>query len=224
MLIDFLNLIGNHVEVEISGGHFHRGILIDSGLDIVVIYDGANNHFLYIPFAHVQRLKEITLQEEDATYDPPEKKPIDGEAISCRKIFTNAIGIFVQVYVTGNKSIHGYITSMINDYIIFHSPVYKTMFISMNHIKWMIPYPPNKSLYALDNQNLAVTPGTISAANSLVEQLKKFENQLVILDGGDNHEKVGLFQKVQNNKLMLITAEGDTVYWNLDHIKMIQLA
>ena len=60
-------------------------------------------------------------------------------------------------------------------------------------------------------------------ARSLDEQLKKFENQLVIIDGGENTEQIGLLQKVQNNKVILITAEGDTMYWNLEHIKTIQL-
>ena len=40
MIIDFVDLIGKKIEVEISGGSFHKGILLDSGLDIIVIYDG----------------------------------------------------------------------------------------------------------------------------------------------------------------------------------------
>ena len=65
MLIDFVDLIGKNIEVEISGGSFHKGILLDSGLDIIVMYDGRNQHFLYIPFVHIQRLKETILDKED---------------------------------------------------------------------------------------------------------------------------------------------------------------
>lgn len=68
MLIDFEDLIGKYIEVEISGGNFYKGILVDSGLDIIVMYDGKNQHFLYIPFIHVQRLKETSLDEEDYSY------------------------------------------------------------------------------------------------------------------------------------------------------------
>ena len=61
------------------------------------------------------------------------------------------------------------------------------MFISMNHVKWLIPYPPNTTPYSLNNQNLPLKPVSTPLARSFEEQLKKLENQLVIIDGGDNH-------------------------------------
>jgi hypothetical protein len=223
MLIDFVDLIGKKVEVEISGGVFHKGILIDSGVDIIVIYEGSTNSYLYIPFVHVQRLKETMLDEEDTSYNPASEKPIETDVISFRKALTIAKGLFVKVYVTGNKAIHGYLTSIMNDYVVFYSPVYKTMFISMNHVKWLIPYLPNKTPYSLNNEDLPLKPVSTPLARSFDEQLKKFENQLIIIDGGDNTEKIGLLQKVRNNKVILITAEAETVYRNIEHIKSIQL-
>ncbi|MEH7416437.1 DUF2642 domain-containing protein [Neobacillus drentensis] len=223
MFVDFEDLLGKYIEVEISGGTFHKGTLVDSGLDIIVMYDGKRQHFLYIPFIHVQRLKETSLDKEEYYYQPPSEKPIETDVISFRKALTIAKGLFVQVYVTGNKSIHGYLTSIMNDYFIFHSPLYKAMFISMNHVKWVIPYPPNTTPYSLDNQKFQLSPLPSSLARSFEEQLKKLENQLVILDGGDHSEKIGLLQKVRNNKAILITAEGEKVYRNLEHIKTIQL-
>ncbi|MBM7656230.1 DUF2642 domain-containing protein [Neobacillus cucumis] len=222
--MDFEDLLGKNIEVEISGGTFYKGTLVDSGLDIIVVFDGKNQHFLYIPFIHVQRLKEISFDDEDYYYSPPpSERPIEAEVISFRKALTIAKGLFVQVYVTGNKSIHGYVTSVMNDYFVFHSPLYKAMFISMNHVKCIIPYPPNTTPYSLDNQKLQLNPPSTSLARSFEEQLKKVENQLVILDGGEHSEKIGLLQKVRNNKAILITAEGEKVYRNLEHIKTIQL-
>ncbi|MCM3729867.1 DUF2642 domain-containing protein [Neobacillus cucumis] len=222
--MDFEDLLGKNIEVEISGGTFHKGTLVDSGLDIIVVFDGKNQHFLYIPFIHVQKLKEISFDDEGYYYSPPpSERPIEAEVISFRKALTIAKGLFVQVYVTGNKPIHGYVTSIMNDYFVFHSPLYKAMFISMNHVKFVIPYPPNTTPYSLDNQKLQLNPPSTSLARSFEEQLKKVENQLVILDGGEHSEKIGLIQKVRNNKMMLITAEGEPVYRNLEHIKTIQL-
>lgn len=223
MQIDFLDLIGKNIEVEISGGSFHKGNLVDSGLDIIVIYEGGNNSFLYIPFVHIQRLKEISKMEENTSYVAPSVKPIEAEAISYRKTLMMAKGLFLKVYMTGNHSIHGYLTNIMSDYIIFHSPAYKTMFISMNHVKYVIPYPPNSSPYSLNKQQLSLNPPQTPFADTFEDQLKKLENQFVILDGGDNPEKIGLLQKVQNNKAILITAEGEKVYWNLEHIKTLHL-
>ncbi|MEH7255591.1 DUF2642 domain-containing protein [Neobacillus niacini] len=223
MLIDFVDLIGKKVDVELSGGNFHKGILLDSGLDIIVIYDGKNHSFLYIPFNHVQRLKETSLEEEDLYNNPPAEKPIETDVISFRKALTVAKGLFTQIYVTGNKSIHGYLTSIMNDYFVFHSPVYKTMFISMNHVKWLIPYSANTTPYSLDKENLPLVPISTPLARSFDEQLKRMENQLVIIDGGDHTEKIGVLQKIRNNKITLITAEGERIYRNVEHLKTIQL-
>jgi hypothetical protein len=223
MLIEFIDLIGKTIEVEISRDIFLKGTLLDSGLDIIVMYDDKNQNFLYIPFVHVQKLKETILDEEDFSYQPPSERPIETDLISFRKALMIAKGLFVQVYVTGNKSIHGYLTSIMNDYFVFHSPVYKTMFIAMKHVKWLIPYPPNATPYSLNNENLPLQPVSTPLARSFDEQLKKFENQLVIIDGGENTEQIGLLQKVRNNKVILITAERETVYRNIEHIKTIQL-
>ncbi|MED4228778.1 DUF2642 domain-containing protein [Neobacillus cucumis] len=221
---DLEDLLGKTIEVEISGGIFRTGTLVDSGLDIIVLYDGKNQSFLYIPFIHVQRLKETILVEgEYYSYQPPSEKPIDTDVISFRKVLTIAKGLFVQVYVTGNKSIHGYLTSIMNDYFVFHSPLYKTIFISMKHVKWLIPYPPNTTPYSLNSENLPLISKSTPLARSFDEHLKKMENQLVILDSGDHPEKIGLLQKIRNNKITLITAEGEMIFRNIEHIKTIQI-
>ncbi|MEH7383042.1 DUF2642 domain-containing protein [Bacillus sp. JJ1533] len=219
----FQELIGKTIEIEISGGNYHKGILIDAGLDIIVIYNGRENTFLYIPFVHVQRLKESLPDENFNMTEPPTVKPIESELISFRKILMTAKGLFVQVYVTGNKSIHGYLTSIMNDFFVFHSPIYKTMYISMNHVKWLIPFPQDTTPYTLTDDKLLLSRPSVPLARSFKDQLKKFENKLVILDGGDNPEKIGLLQEVNSQKVTLITAEGETLFRNLEHIKTIQL-
>jgi hypothetical protein len=222
MDINLLDLREIYIEIEISGGITQRGILIDAGLDIIVIHNVRNNSFLYIPFGHIQQIKEVE-DQDDSYYSKPTDKPIVSDSISYRKILNGAKGLFVEVYVTGNKSIHGYLTSIMNDYFVFHSPAYNTMFISMNHVKWLIPYPPNTTLYSIQKSNFTLKPVTATLARSFDEQLRKLENQLIILDGGYSEEKIGLLQKVQNNKMILITAKGEKIYRNLEHIKTIQL-
>jgi len=219
---DFVHLIGKFIEIEISGSNFRKGTLLDTGQDILLIYDGEKNEFLYIPILHIQRLKEIRNIDDYYDSEPPSEYPIESKSISFRKILISAKGLFVQIYVSGNKAIHGYLTSIMNDYFVFHSPIYKTMYISMNHVKWLIPYPPNSAPYSLTNQNQHLTPKFATLARSFEEQLKKFEGQLIILDGGDHTEKIGLLKNVQNHKAILITAEVDEVYWNLTHIKTVQ--
>jgi hypothetical protein len=210
-------LLGKEIELEISSKTFFKGILIDVGLDILVIFDGMK--YLYIPLIHLHNIKQIT---SETTISMPQQDTLlhqENEIISYRKMLTNAKGQFVELFVTGNKSIHGYITSVLNDYIVFYSPVYKSLFISMQHLKWLTPYSNELTPYTLRPEELPVVPCSIPLNRSFEEQVKKFIGQLVIFDMGDNSNKIGLLKGVSNNIVDLVTSNGSTIHWKMMHIK-----
>jgi hypothetical protein len=97
----FKELMGKNIEIEISGGNFYSGILVDSGLDILVLYVGRSDRFFYIPTVHIQRVKEAKVDQNSVEYEPPSEKPLKPEpqTISFRGILTNAKGRFVEVYI-----------------------------------------------------------------------------------------------------------------------------
>ncbi|EZP75820.1 hypothetical protein H839_11114 [Parageobacillus genomosp. 1] len=215
------SLIGKQVELEVSGKVMLTGILVDVGLDIIVIYNG--KEYLYIPHLHIHNIRVSTKPQTELWNVTPELPFDENDTISYRKTLINAKGRFVQIYVTGNKSIHGYVTAILNDYFVFYSPVYKTMFISLNHLKWLTPYQTNITPYTLSNEVLPVKPTNIPLQRSLEEQLKKFEGQLVVFDLGDNPMKIGLLKQVQNNIIELVTASGESIFWKLMHVKTVHL-
>ncbi|MBM7703305.1 DUF2642 domain-containing protein [Metabacillus iocasae] len=212
--------IGKEVKVEITGNTIFLGILIDIGLDILVIYDG--KQYLYIPMLHVHSVKRYT-DEEIKSADSEETIFNESETISYRKMLQHAKGRFVEIYVTGNKSIHGYITSVLNDYFVFYSPVYKTMCISLHHLKWLTPYNHELTPYMLNNEELPVKPSSIPLSRTFEEQLKKVEGNLVVFDLGDNPQKIGVVKSIANNIVQLITADGEMMFCKLMHIKTMHL-
>jgi hypothetical protein len=216
------SLIRKQIELEISGNVLVEGLLVDLGLDIIVVYNG--KEYLYIPHPHIQNIKLSKKENSELTQVMPEI-PFNDEnhTISYRKTLLNAKGRFVEIYVTGNKSIHGYITNILNDYFVFYSPVYKTMFVSLNHLKWLTPYQTNITPYTLGNEVLPVKPTNIPMQRSLEEQLKKIEGSLVVFDVGDHPMKIGLLKQVKNNVAELVTASGESVYWKIMHIKTIHI-
>jgi hypothetical protein len=218
---DLRQLVGKQVKVEISGKNSCKGILIDLGLDILVLYNG--QQYLYIPLVHVQHLEFDSSPDEEI--ENPNQVPFghQTESISYRKILEHAQGRFVEIYVTGNKSIHGYITSLMDDYFVFYSPVYKTMYISLNHLKWLIPYQSNVVPYSI--QSLPFHPSPVTLSRTVKEICKKFKGKLVIFDLGDHPNKTGLLNKMDTNNHMieLVIANGETIYWNLQHLKTISL-
>jgi hypothetical protein len=220
---DFRSFVGKQVNVEISGKNSCKGILIDLGFDILVLYNG--QQYLYIPFVHVQHL-ELNSSPDDEI-ENPNQAPFDhqSESISYRKILEHAQGRFVEMYVTGNKSIHGYITSLMNDYFVFYSPVYKTMYISLYHLKWLIPYQSHVVPYSLSTQSVPFHPSPGTLPQTVMELCKKFEGKLVIFDLGDHPNKTGLLNRMDTNNHMIefVIANGEKTYWNLQHLKTISL-
>jgi small nuclear ribonucleoprotein (snRNP)-like protein len=216
----FQPFVGQQVIVEISGNNICAGKLIDLGLDIMVMLN--EQQFYYIPLVHVQnvKLKSETSRGADI---PTVEMPIDYQvdSLSFRKILNTAKGRFVEIYVTGNKTIHGYLTSIMNDYFVFYSPVYKAMFVSMNHLKWLIPYQSNLTPFSLNNQFLPMSTINITLSRTFEEQCKKLEGKLVVFDLGDNTNKIGLLQKADSDFIQLINASGDNVLWNLHHLKTV---
>jgi hypothetical protein len=216
------NLMGKEVLIEISGNTCITGILIDIGLDIMVIYNGQK--FLYIPIMHMHNMK--VNQEPEITSEAPLDTPIqknNDTGLSYRKILNNAKGRFLEIFVTGNRSIHGYITNVLTDYIAFYTPVYKTVLISMQHLKWFTPYSSQLTPYTLSNESLPVVPSTIPLARSFDEQLQKYLGQLVVFDLGDHQDKIGLLQTINNNIIHLINASGEAIFWKQYHLKTIHL-
>jgi hypothetical protein len=220
MGVAFTKLIGEKIRLELSGNKLLYGILIDKGSDIIVIYDG--KQYLYIPDFHVQSLSFHQVEQEDIP-EPNESLVLEqSDAISLRKILYNAKGMFTEIFVTG-QSIHGYITSIMNNYFVFYSPVYKTMFIPLQHLKWLTPYNESKSPYGLSEQDLPLRPSNVSVARTFEEQLKKFAGKIVVFDMGMHENKIGKLVTIDNNLVELILATNESVYLNLHHIKTVHL-
>lgn len=210
-------MLGKTVKLEISGNIERVGVLIDFGQDVVVIYDGLN--YVYIPSVHLQNIRLVS-NVSVISGSAFERTDVEND-LSYRKILNESKGMFVKIYVAGNQAIHGYITNVLTDYFVFFSPVHKTLWIPLFHLKWLIPYPENQTPYTLSKDAFPVTPSTLKMARTFEEQLKKMEGKMVVFDLGSNPEKIGLLRSIQNHMAVLITADQKPWYWNIRHIKMV---
>jgi hypothetical protein len=215
--------IGKYIKLEISGKKILSGMLIDIGSDLWVLFNGYD--YLYIPTIHIQNWQFLNEDEIDEFYISSEPSPIynHNEEISLRKTLTSAKGIFTEIYVTGNKAVHGYIISIMNNYFIFYSPIYKTMFISLNHLKWLIPYSENQRPYGLSNTNFPVNPSNLSFARSFEVQIEKLVGELIVFNMGESENFIGKIQGIKNNFVEIIRAKEDPVYLHLQHVKTVHM-
>ncbi|MEH7303472.1 DUF2642 domain-containing protein, partial [Neobacillus drentensis] len=145
------------------------------------------------------------------------------EEISLRKTLTAAKGIFTEIYVTSKQALHGYIISIMNNYFVFYSPIYKTMFISLHHLKWLIPYTSNQRPYGLSNSSLPVNPSGHTFARSFEVQIEKCVGELIVFNIGENENVIGKVQGIKNNFVELISAKEYPVFVNMQHIKTVHM-
>ena len=131
-----------------------NGTLIDVGSDVIVLFNGMD--FMYIPLDHIHNF-EMDRDNENNLQAPTELPSIvaeeNEEDLSFEEVLAQAKGRLVEIYVTGGQSLHGTITGIMKDYLVFQSPVYKTIYIPVSHLKWLIPYAQNNTLYGLDNDS-----------------------------------------------------------------------
>ena len=215
--------IGKYIKLEISGKKIISGLLVDIGSDLWVVFNG--NDYLYIPIIHIQNWQFLKQDEiaEISFNDEPTPIYNHNEEISLRKTLTAAKGIFTEIYVTSNQALHGYIISIMNNYFVFYSPIYKTMFISLHHLKWLIPYTSNQRPYGLSNSSLPVNPSGHTFARSFEVQIEKCVGELIVFNIGENENVIGKVQGIKNNFVELISAKEDPVFVNMQHIKTVHM-
>lgn len=210
----FSRMLNKQIKLKITG-HSFKGILTDFGNDILVLFDGLK--FFYIPLLHVQ--KAVLIEEDNQNTKQPAELPFseDDSPISYRSILMNAKGLYTQIHVIGKKTLHGTIIHVLSDYLVLYSPVYKLIYIPLAHLKWLTLYEQNTSPYSVQSK----LPETPSFSRSFVEQLKKFDGKIAVFDMGEDPDKIGLLKNGRGNLIELINANGETVYFKLNHVKSV---
>lgn len=210
-------MLNKQIKLKITG-HSFKGILTDFGNDILVLFDGQK--FFYIPLLHVQ--KAVLIEEDNEDTKQPALLPFspkDDLPISYRSTLINAKGLNTQIHVIGKKSLHGTILQVLSDYLVLYSPVYKLIYIPLAHLKWLTLYEKNVSPYSVQSE----LPDFPSLSRSFEEQLKKFEGKIAVFDMGEDPDKIGLLKNGKSNLIELINANGENVYFKLNHVKSVYI-
>lgn len=215
-------MLGKNIEFELSGCKLLiQGEVIDAGEDIMVVY--GNQRYIYVPLHHLQTMRFMKSEENSNHMDMPAPDPeMDHDNISYRKVLMNARGKFSEISI-GGRTLHGYITSIMNDYFIFYSPLHQSVYVSIHHLKYIIPSPANSRPYAMDHQHFPIQPSSISLSRTLDQQLQKMTGELVILNLGYKPEQTGLLKSISNRMLEVIDAEGSARFMHTSHVQTLHL-
>jgi len=205
--------IGQIIEAEVSSKKTIVGKLLEIGSDLIVLFNGQK--YVYLPVVHLLSVNKG--ESTDTEYMNAATAPFEGKQLSLKQILTNASGIFVELFLTGNHTVHGYIQYVQEDYIVFDSPAFKTMYIPVSHLKWLIPYL-NQTPYQIKTGQQIQSSGE-SFAQTFEEQMKKSLGKIVLFDLGKDSEKIGILNGVETVLVELVKGNGKTVYLNMAHLK-----
>lgn len=217
--------VGEIISIEVVGGRYHNGTLIDHGPDIIVVFDSINNYYYYIPLVHIKCFK-LSSQEDSADGGHLQEAPVDTETgvLLLRDVLEKAKDILLELYVTGNHPVYGYITEVLSDYILFNSPVYKTMAININHVKWLALTEKKQTFYSKGRNDLDVQH-TLNAVAALTfaQQLNKLTGNIVVFDMGIEPNKIGLLADINSDFIELINVNEERHLLNINHIKTFHI-
>lgn len=198
------------ISVQLSGEIEITGVLKDASPDMIILSEC--EVYRYIPIRHIQ---QITFSDCKVEADKLDFRTSNGKT-SFRKSLMSAKGRNVKVLLGKNTVLYGYIVSIMNNFFVFFSPIYKTVFISMDHIKSMTfddmagPYGQGK---------MAFQPSTLTLSRTFEDQLGKLIGQLVVFDLGDIPQKIGKVFGVEDGLIGLISAHGDETFLSIRHIR-----
>lgn len=205
------------VELELAPKKTLVGRLVEVGSDIAVLFNG--HHFLYVPVAHLLSVKRGESTNANSEYLTNQSTPLekDTKLLTLKQIVTNASGIFVELFLAGNHTVYGYIKHIKENYIVFDSPAFKTIYIPIPHIKWLIPHL-NQTPYQMKTGQQLMSSDE-SFAPTFDEQVKRFIGKIVLFELGKDPQKIGLLTSVENSLLELVSGNGNVIYLNISHLK-----
>ena len=215
------SLIKEFVQIEVSGKKIIKGTLIDLGTDLMVIFNGTD--YMYIPFNHIHSFCSIPKNEFD-TISPTESYSMqtgeNSENLTLLLTLHQAKGKNSEIYLTDDQPLHGCITQIMDDYFEFYSPIYKTMYISTKHLKWLIPYISNEGPYGFNN-NYSKPLLNEPLVNTFKSQIEKFKDKIIVFNIGGSKSHIGKIKNVEEQVIELEKARATKDYLNIDHIKTI---
>ncbi|WP_065408850.1 hypothetical protein [Pseudobacillus wudalianchiensis] len=212
--------IGEPVALDLLGKKELSGILVDFGSEVLILY--RQDEYFYIPLFHIRGIRSLSKEEADTLTQPDKLTEISlTEELSLKKVLEAAKGVFLEINVTAAQPFHGYITNILDDYVVFFSPTYQTMLIPFQHIKWLIPYPPASHPYGFKNTILPATSTAKSFARTFASQIEKMAGAFITCNVGEKESKSGKLLSKGNHFVHLLTAKERQIHISIPHIKNI---
>ena len=210
-----------YVTVSLIGDSLFKGIIFDSGSDIIVLFNG--KEFIYIPVNHIEYIAP-DIPDTELTEPSNFQNILSNNShkdLTFDSILKEAIGVYQQLCIINKKQLHGTIIEVLEDYIVFSSPIYQKIYIAKKHLKWLIPYTVNERPYGLSEDECNWQQVEKGSREYFTEQLRTLSNKLVVINLGEKYHHIGKLKNISNEMLELKSVKDNSMYVNIAHIQTI---
>lgn len=214
--------VGEFIRLELIGKKEVSGLLVDLGSDVLVLRK--QDEFYYIPLFHIREIRLLSKEETDSItkLDAITAPPLANKLSLIEVLRAAEKRVFVELNVIAHQLVHGHITHVMDDYIVFFSPVYQTMIIPLQHIKWLIPYPASAHPYGFSQLIRQEPTAPVKLfARTFDKQIESMQGAFITCNIGDKESVSGKLIRKETQFLNLLTVKEQGIHVNIHHIKAI---
>ncbi|PZD95094.1 hypothetical protein DNH61_14465 [Paenibacillus sambharensis] len=222
------------VELQLAGAEKTLlGTLAELGTDMAVVVHSSGKPF-YVPLPQIRRMK---LKEqcanpcdglvEKAIAEYPDllgRARTEGNAISYRKMLLHAKGMFTEAVLNGaNAVLSGYLSSIMNDYLVFYSPVWQTVMVRLDRICYISPFREGAAPFNLPPEQLPLRPSSLTLARAFEQQLQKMAGRVVSFNLDTGRGATGMLIRAEDKMIWLCTVTGRMEWLHASSISSVHL-
>ncbi|WP_100330016.1 hypothetical protein [Bacillus xiapuensis] len=211
--------VGEFILVELTGETELAGLFFELGEDVMVLYK--ETEFFYIPFFHVKNIKRFTASGAASPSFKLKTAAPFPKQLCLEEILETAKGLFVEITVSNGHVFHGCITVVMNDYIVFFSPVFQTILIPIQHIIQLLPYPHTARPYGFKNSSSLTASTDKTFAVTFDGQLNNMTGSFLTCNIGSKDAISGKLLDKEKHCISLLTSRETEIHLNIQHIQSL---
>ncbi|CAM4336425.1 hypothetical protein [Paenibacillus tarimensis] len=234
MVITWKGWLQCQIEVQLAGTERTlRGTLAELGTDLAVVQSSGKPY--YIPLHQICRMR---LKEQAADYCSPVedtgagplfpdllgKARSEANAVSYRKMLLHAKGMFTEAVLDGSEEILcGYMSSIMNDYLVFYSPVWHTVMVRLDRICYISPFSEGAAPFDLPPEQLPLRPSPLTLARTFEQQLHKMTGRLVAFNLDTGRGATGMLIRAEEKMICLCTVTGRMEWLHASSVSSVHM-
>ncbi|SDS13164.1 hypothetical protein SAMN05444162_0804 [Paenibacillaceae bacterium GAS479] len=200
------------VKIQLEGWET-EGILKVWHRDLLVLIDEGSRREVFIPLHQVKDMGMLA---------PAESIGLTETAATAYSGYRSALmaakGVFSEARLSASHVLHGYLAGLMNDFVIFCTPLHGAVLIPFQHLQALSLYSPGMSPYRLSPEQFPLRPLSLGLARQFEQQLIRLEGEVAVICRGVLPDVAGVLGHVEEGFVFMTGADGQQLMLPLSAI------